>query len=250
MTPFPEEPIWPTKHGSGLPTSGVSASPETGKRTVLAGIFVRRECWTLSFFGKLLTLIAAVLAFIICLKGLYPFLAYSDRMPSRVLVVDGWLPTYLLQQAAAEYSRGKYDRMLTVQQTEPYTSVELEKSRDNYVVEILVRHGVPRESIAPILYPNTDRDRTYHSALAIKEWIHNNDMTLTSFNIVTVGPHARRSRLIYKRVFEKRFQIGVLGLTDPAYDAVHWWRSSEGVREVLFEGFAYLYVRLVPSPDQ
>jgi hypothetical protein len=38
-------------------------------------------------------------------------------------------------------------------------------------------------------------------------------------------------------------RVGVLAMDEREYDPVHWWRYSEGVREVLCEGVAYLYVR-------
>ena len=35
--------------------------------------------------------------------------------------------------------------------------------------------------------------------------------------------------------------IGIIAIPDPDYDARHWWRYSEGVREILGESIAYLY---------
>jgi len=210
--------------------------------------FVRRECWTLSLVGKLCLLAAIGISMWIGLINLYPFLAYSNRVQSNILVVDGWLPTYLLKQAAAEYATGHYTTVLTVQQTDPGASIDLEQTRDNYVIEILVRHGIPRDRLIPIFYQNIMKDRTYHSALAISEWFKRNGGTPSSLNLVTVGPHARRSRMLYLSVFEHRIPIGVIGLSDPSYDARRWWRSSEGIREVLFEGVAYVYAKFIFLP--
>jgi hypothetical protein len=66
---------------------------------------------------------------------------------------------------------------------------------------------------------------------------------------VTIGPHARRSRLLNQKAFDSRVKIGVIALTNPEYDADHWWRYSEGVKETLSESAAYLYSRFLFSPD-
>jgi len=36
-------------------------------------------------------------------------------------------------------------------------------------------------------------------------------------------------------------KVGVIAMDERLYDPVHWWRSSEGMRQVLFEGLAYVY---------
>jgi hypothetical protein len=40
-------------------------------------------------------------------------------------------------------------------------------------------------------------------------------------------------------------KVAGIPIEDPAFDAAHWWRTSEGVREVPFEFLAYLYVRFL-----
>jgi len=93
------------------------------------------------------------------------------------------------------------------------------------------------------------RDRTFASALALREWCASNRVELTAFNVVTLGPHARRSRLLNRKVFDSHVQIGVIAIPNSEYDAEHWWRYSEGVKETLSETAAYLYSRFLFSPD-
>jgi len=42
--------------------------------------------------------------------------------------------------------------------------------------------------------------------------------------------------------------MGVISMEDPKYDPAHWWRSSEGVREVMSETIACVYVWLLFHP--
>jgi hypothetical protein len=202
--------------------------------------------------GKILVLVVAAAAALAALRSLSSFLIITDRIPCRVLVVDGWLPTWDLERAAEEYQRGSYDWVLAVRGVSGFDSIDLGYHYDDYVSDILARHGVPRARLSAVLFPEQARDRTFTSALAVGEWCRRRGIPLPALNVVTVGPHARRSRLLYRRALGEAVAIGVIGLPDPSYDARHWWRSSEGVREVLFEGVAYFYVLLFspsgPSP--
>jgi hypothetical protein len=218
-------------------------------RKAFAGIFVRRPCWTLSWRGKIALLAIAVVAFLAGIDGLYPFLAITKRVPSDVLVIDGWMPTQVLGLAAAEFKRNNYRRAFVVRGVYDLDSKDLEQTWDDYVANILVRRGIPRDRLTPVLFPGYKKDRTYHSALAIKDWCIKNGVALKSFDVATVGSHARRSRLLFEKAFGKDTNIGVIALDDPAFDSGHWWRSSEGVHEVPFEAAAYLYVLLIFSPN-
>jgi hypothetical protein len=90
----------------------------------------------------------------------------------------------------------------------------------------------------------TRRDRTYHSALAAKQWLETQGWSGGGVMVATLGAHARRSRLLYCRAFGPNVPIGVIALEDRAYDPAHWWRTSEGLKEMISETGAFLYTRL------
>jgi hypothetical protein len=87
------------------------------------------------------------------------------------------------------------------------------------------------------------RDRTYSSAVALREWFHHHQPRITGFNVLTEDVHARRTRLLFQEAFGKNVHIGIIAVPSPEYDPNHWWRYSEGVREVLGESIAYLYAK-------
>jgi hypothetical protein len=186
-------------------------------------------------------IVSAIFAFS---RGIYPFLAITDRVNSRILVIDGWLPTYEMDQAVAEYGRGGYNTVLSVRAVYDYETSDSFGPRSDYVSNILAQKGIPRSQLHPIIFEGFARDRTLSSAVAVGEWLREHNQAADGLDLVTEGPHARRSRLLYEQAFGPTVPIGVIALRDPSYDSKHWWRSSEGVRAVLFEGFAYLFVRL------
>ena len=85
------------------------------------------------------------------------------------------------------------------------------------------------------------RDRTYGSAVALRDWFLANDVHVGRINVVTEAPHARRTQLLFQRAFGNQIQVGVIGIQNPDYDPRHWWRYSEGVRDVVGEAVALVY---------
>jgi hypothetical protein len=225
----------------------IQVSDKSNRRTALGGIFVRRERWALSLIGTSFALIILVLFTFAGFLELNPFLAITERVPSDTLVVDGWLPTYDLEKAAEEFRRGHYQRMLVVRAYYQFESIDHDPGNSSYITSVMARKGISPDRVNMVVFPGYQKDRTFFSATAIRDWLAQHAVSVSSLNLATLGPHARRSRLLYQKALGEDVQIGVIALDDPAYDARHWWRFSEGVREVLFEGVAYVYVRFIFS---
>jgi uncharacterized SAM-binding protein YcdF (DUF218 family) len=93
--------------------------------------------------------------------------------------------------------------------------------------------------------PEVLRDRTYSSAVAARDWLAKEGLKPESINVMTMGAHARRSRLLFEKAFGPDVEVGIIPITNREYDPEHWWRSSEGVKEVLSECAAYFYARFL-----
>jgi hypothetical protein len=74
-------------------------------------------------------------------------------------------------------------------------------------------------------------------------------MTVRSINVLTEDAHARRTQMLFEKAFGSGVAVGIISIPDPDYDAKHWWRTSEGVREVLGESIAYIYARICFHPS-
>jgi hypothetical protein len=66
-----------------------------------------------------------------------------------------------------------------------------------------------------------------------------------TINVVTLGAHSRRTRLLFARAFKKESQIGIIAVPNRDFNPTRWWCSSQGVRIVSDEAIAYLYARLL-----
>jgi hypothetical protein len=209
----------------------------------------RKESWSLTWRGWLALLIVMIGGGVIIVRSAHDFLAVNTPVETRVLVLEGWVPRYAATGYVAKV-QGDYDKIYTTGGP-TLTDRKSRNDADTFasVAEYrLVRAGVPAAKIQYVPGWKVSRDRTYASALALREWCVSNRVELAAFNLVTLGPHARRSRLLYQEAFPKA-KIGIIALVNEEYDPEHWWRYSEGVKETMSEAAAYLYARFLFSPE-
>lgn len=199
-----------------------------------------------------LVLGAVVIAvFVTVFFGVHPFLAETERTGNDVLVIEGWMPDYALLDGWDEFQRGHYAVCVTV--GGPFRGGVKLDPEDNYgdLGAYKIRQMVGRNApVQPVPCPKERRDRTFTCAITLQKWLAAHYPQAKSITIVTLGPHARRSRLLYQKVFHDKPSVGVVAVQSEDYEADRWWRYSEGVKEVMSEGAAYLYVRLFFHPSE
>ena len=203
-------------------------------------------CYKLKLVYKLA--IAAFFSFVVLFLLLQTnaFLSLNRPVKSDVLVVEGWLPDYALEEAMVIFKRDKYKKIVT-------TGVPL--SVGSYLKEYvdlahlsqatLLALGMKENEVVAVPAPDVHRDRTFHSALAVKEWMLKNDMRIEKMNLVSLGPHSRRSTNLFQKVFESEVEIGSIAIESRDYDPDRWYASSEGVRSTINEAIAYAYAVLL-----
>ena len=207
----------------------------------------RREVWQLTWRARLLLLavLAAVGAWLV--RGVGGFLAVSEPVRGRYLVVEGWMPAFAYQYAGEAFRAGRYERVIAVGAL-PDFALSNGAPREFAAVGSLVAAGIPPDAIVEAMGGPVHQDRTYHSALNLRRWLASQRIASTRLDVITLGPHARRSRLLFEKALGPGVTVGVYAVPDPRFDLAHWWRSSEGVRSVLGETIAYVYARLFFDP--
>ncbi len=209
------------------------------------GILIRKECWCLTWYGRALLSGLILLFSIVFVWAASPFLSINNPISAEFLVVEAWIPGYVINQVAQEFLHAKYRTVIVVNSSYDAAQRPIQEvGGDDYLARLLARAGVPPSSINTVTFAAVEKDRTYHAALAVRDFLSKRGANAVSLNIATLGPHARRSRLLFRKAFGAQASIGVISLRDPMYDPDHWWRTSEGVRVVLGETIAYVYARL------
>jgi hypothetical protein len=180
------------------------------------------------------------------LRLIYPFLAVHDPASAEVLVVEGWAADSALQAAAREFAQGGYEQVYVTGGPIAWGAPLSEyKTYAALGAAVLEHFGVPADRLQAVPAPRVKRDRTYASALALNDWLASHQQSPKALNVVTIGPHARRSRLLYERAFPDGCRIGVIPVEPEEFEPRRWWAYSAGVRSVLGETVAYVYARCV-----
>jgi uncharacterized SAM-binding protein YcdF (DUF218 family) len=216
------------------------------------GLFTRRERWGLTARGWLVLLALPLLAFVVWVLNVQPFLAPTRRAETKILVVEGWVHEYGIRAAAAEFQAGHYKKIYTtggpIAGTDGATN-DFNTSA-SVAAERLLRAGVPAEFVQMVPSHVVGRDRTYSSAAALRDWFHAHNVASPGINVLTEDVHARRTRLLFQSAFGRETAVGIIAVPNPDYDPKRWWRYSEGVREVLGESIAYLYAEFLFHPGK
>ena len=229
------------------------ASVSGGKQTTASnppdskvwGLVTRRPRWGLSWRGWLLGLCAILVLGCVLVLRVHDFLAVSHRVDTNILVVEGWIDGYAIRAAAAEFKRGSYERVFTV--GGPIVGdggyINDYRTLASVGADLLKGAGVPANLVQMVPSHEGGRDRTYQSALALRTWFREHNLPIHSINLLTEDAHSRRSRLLFQKAMGDEVNIGIISVPNPDYDAAYWWRYSEGVREVIGEGIAYIYAK-------
>jgi hypothetical protein len=215
------------------------------------GLAERREAWRLSWLGKLLLLLVTIAALVTIARYIHPFLAANRPVYGQILVVEGWVPDTVLEQAIPFFYEHNYQLIIT-------TGGPLAKgshlSKYSTYAELtaatLIQLGVKQNLVVPAPSPPVRTDRTYASALAVKECLSRSTRPINSVDVLSLGTHARRTQWLFQSALGDNITVGVVAAPHPEYDPDQWWSSSSGVRTVIGETIAYLYARFLFNPHK
>lgn len=216
------------------------------------GILRRKERWGLSWRGWLLVASVGLVAAYLVFLNVYPFLAVTDRGNTNILVVEGWINEYAIRAGAKEFKMASYQRLFTTGGPENGSGGYTNDYNTSASVgaDLLKKAGIPDESLQMVPSHVIGRDRTYSSAIALRNWFRGQNASVHSINVVTEDVHARRTRLLFQKAFGTKVAVGVIAVPNRDYDPKYWWRYSEGVKDVFAEGVAYIYAKFFFYPSE
>ena len=199
----------------------------------------RRELWVPTALGWLVVAALGIAAARLALAPLYAFLAPDRPLGRGVLVVEGWISDTALDEAMLAWRSGDYEKLVT-------TGGRIERGEcpasfhtyAEFAARALEARGVPRQAIAVVSTPESARDRTFLSAVMVREWLGQSGLAVRGLDVFSEGAHARRSWRLYRKAFGGDLPVGVRAAA-PEYDAAAWWRSSAGAKDVLGEAIAW-----------
>jgi hypothetical protein len=210
------------------------------------GLLRRRHCLVPTWRGWLILWLAMMVACALAVRAVHPFLAVTDPVPGEALVAEGWMPDYAIQQVIEEFRHNRYDALyVTGGPIEHGERLSEFKTYAEFGAAVIERFGLPTNVVQAVPAPMVRQDRTFAAALALKHWLHRHGTIPAKINVISTGAHARRTRLLFEKAFGKSALIGIIAVDEQRYDPKHWWKTSNGFRDVVSETVAYVYARFL-----
>jgi hypothetical protein len=178
-------------------------------------------------------------------SNILPFLAPTDPVHGQIIVVEGWLPDYAVEEAVWLFRSGGY-RVIVATGTQLETGAHLSEYRTTAELSAatIMALGVAPDSVVAVAVAVRPRkDRTAAVAGAFAAWLRERHPDVRTVDVVSLGAHARRSRLQFARAAGDSVRVGIIAIPDRDYDQQRWWEYSAGIRQVLGECVAYAFAR-------
>jgi DUF218 domain len=210
-------------------------------------IIKRQEMWTLTAQGWAIAIALIVYFIFFAITHVHSFLAVTSPIKSaEVLIVEGWLPDYAIEEALTEFKNGSYRQIVTTGGSVAKGSY---LTRYNNFAEVtaatFIKLGLEAEKVVAVPTPFVVKDRSYASAAEFYRWLSNSNLQIESINLFSLDVHTRRSWLIFKKLLNPDIKVGVIAAKTQDYDPDKWWASSAGVRTIIDEGIGYIYARFL-----
>jgi uncharacterized SAM-binding protein YcdF (DUF218 family) len=196
-------------------------------------------------FAILFAIVGVVFVFkitVFTLIKIHSFLAVTSPVDAEVLVVEGWLFDYMLDEAVKEIQTGKYKYIVTTGKINNSSQRSSQRGLMNTAEickEKLIKRGVKASSIHAVAAPAVESQHTLYTAAAIKNWLV--ERKINAVNVFTGGPHGRKSLIVFQKSLGKDIKVGIISCKIKHYPPVYWWTSLTGTKVTLRYLGGYLY---------
>ena len=109
--------------------------------------------------------------------------------------------------------------------------------------ERMIALGIDSSKISAVSAERVSINRTLTNALALRSWLDKTDITVKGINIISLGPHARRTWMTYNKILDEKYKIGIISLPDDKA-SYSKGRILRTLRETL--GIIYYWFILLP----
>lgn len=209
--------------------------------------FQRRVVWWPTWLGWFCLLLSPALLFgMIVLEG-ESFLSSTERVAAEILVVEGWIGPEVLPEVKQEFERGGYTFLIITGGLSGHTWSKYRQSVTEIAERELLRLGFPSNQLLLAPCEDSENQRTYTSAVAAKRMMEAKGLHPKAINVVSRGAHARRTQLVFSKVFSPAIKVGIISWRPYSSQDKAWWRSSERTLEFMNESFGFTYECLLSS---
>ena len=213
-------------------------------------LFRRRSLVLPTLPGVILILVVLGLSIYFAFQNVSTFLAVNEPIGAEYLVIEGWLGKNELKQAYRIF--GSRDYRLAIVSGGPITD-EFNSGPPSFAERArtyLLSIGFPEDQLFSAPAPFSAKDRTFVSAVKVRDWFVSHGIIVDSLDIFSGDVHSRRSRDIYRLAFGEAVKIGVYSSKPDEFDLTRWWQTSDAAKSVATELLGWLMVKCCFNPGQ
>ena len=179
----------------------------------------RRERWGLTFPGLLIVLLLLIFFIVIIFNNIYSTLSPIKPVRASILVLEGAINDHVLKAAIDEFYHNEYQLIITTGTPLEYGAVLSEyKNTATIAGKSLIKLGIDSTHLIILGTDAIINDRTYNSAIKLKQWIRKNKPTIKSINLMSLGVHGGRSHLLFQAALGDSIQVGIISVQNQYYN--------------------------------
>lgn len=107
---------------------------------------------------------------------------------------------------------------------------------------MLIKMGIDSAKVIAVEVDKFRINRTLSSALSFRKWIAASGMDLNGINIISLGPHGRRTWMTYNKILDEKYRIGIISIAEENDKKLTGWRKS---LRTLRETLGIIYYRFI-----
>jgi hypothetical protein len=209
----------------------------------------KKECYRLTWFGRLLTMLVVVVIFAFLLFRVPVWLSRSQPVNGQILVLDGVMGEYAIEEAISLFQKSNYDRIVVTGGNFPADSYLIAyKSMAEYSYANFLALNFDSTKIYCLPSGKALSNRTYTSGTVLKHWIQEQNLPFTKIDVLSIGCHSARSKYLFQLALGDQYEVGVISIRNPSYNNSRWWETSQGARVVISETIGFLYAKFIFFP--
>ena len=163
--------------------------------------------------------------------------------------MEGWQDEDSLLAALAIFNAEQYQYMITTGGPNVRFLSPAHASYAEQAGAFMVQHGLDAEKLIMIPAPESAQERTYLSAVMVRDWLALKETDLKGLNVHTSDVHARRTRSLYREAFPN-VEIGIYAAAPQGFALNKWWQTSDGAKSVITELIGNFWVTCCFQPGE
>ena len=204
--------------------------------------FKRHTLWLPTTWFLLILLFTFGLTLVLGFRGIGLFLAQTNPKHAEYLVVEGWQGEQGLQQALLVFNNPKnnYKHLITTGGPNTQWGQKVWSNYADKSANYFVTHGLAAAKIVSIPSPASAQNRTYLSAVMVRDWFAKKSIKVNELDVFSQGVHSRRTRFLYELALPAS-SIGIYASEPEGYQLPSWWGTSQGAKTVITEAIGFIW---------